>query len=295
MAAIAIFVLPHFLSIGDFNAKLEKNFTKEIVIYALMLPNFARLLPPIIGANQFWSVGVQEQFYFFWPLLMKFFIKRFIPFILVLLGLKLAIEVSLIIALPFTVKTALYIPVKQALQMWQLLLFEQMAIGALGAYFVFTDNKRFLNTIFHPATNLLALATFLALLFVTTEFPGYTVIQGVIALILIMNISINDKFFLKLESPSLNYLGNLSFGMYAYHTACIAIVLQLLKISPFYSNLLVVNIVLYLGSMLLTVAVSALSYRYLESYFLNLKKKYKVVKEGQPKEKKEEPLIPAIE
>lgn len=286
MTAVAIFVLPQFIDIADFNEKLSGNFTKEVVIYALMLPNLARLLPPIVGANQFWSVGVQEQFYFLWPILMKLFIKRFVPFILTLIAFKLIVEILLLMAMPIVTGTSLFIPVKQALQMWQLLLFEQMAIGALGAYIVFTDNKKILSLVFNRTTGIITLLVFIALLFVITEFPGYPSIQGLIALILIMNISLNKSFFLKLENPVLNYLGNISFGMYAYHTACIAIVITLLQKTGLTENAFLFNLLLYAGSVVLTIAISALSYRYFEGYFLNLKSKFKVIK-GKEEPRKE--------
>lgn len=273
-AAIAIFVLPHFIDIGQSNKFLEVNFKKELIIYTLMLPNLARLLPPLVGANQFWSVGVQEQFYWLWPFLTRIFIRSFIPFLARLVLLKLMVEITLIHIIPSLNGTIFFKPAGQFLSIWQLLLFEQMAVGAAGAYLFFKNKKRILDFIFSKWLNAVTLIVFISLLFVITEFPGYTIIQGVIALILIMNISLNKNFFLKLESPVLDYLGNLSFAMYAYHTISIAIVLSILKSAGLYEDLVTLNILLYSGSLILTVALSALSYRYFENFFLNLKKKF---------------------
>lgn len=289
----SIFVLPYFINISTFNASLEKNFFKELLIYMFMLPNFARLLPPIVGANQFWSVGVQEQFYGIWPLAVKYFIKIFIPFLLGLIIFKMIVEASLINILPFfEIGSSGHKIIKQSLQIWQLLLFEQMAVGALGAYLIYYYKEKISKVIYHPVAHLLSLAVFLVLLFTHLNFVGYTVIQAAIALVLILNISSNPKFPVKLENPVLDYLGNLSFGMYAYHTVCIAIVISVLHAMNVHvtAHSYVFNGLLYGLSFLMTLAISALSYRYFENYFLNLKKRFKVVKEG-----KKEDIVPVPE
>lgn len=283
---ISIFVLPSFINIKTFNLSLENNFTKELVIYMLMLPNLARLMPPIMGANQFWSVGVQEQFYFIWPLAVRFFIKSFIPFLLCLIAFKMIVEAGLITSLSlYEIGSPVQKVLKQILQIWQLLLFEQMAVGALGAYLFFYYKDKASKFIYHPIAHIVSLCIFLVLLFAHLNFVGYTVIQAAIAFVLIINISNNPRFFIKLEGSVLNYLGNLSFGMYAYHTACIAIVISILTKFNLHisSNTYVFNIMLYGFSFLLTLLLSALSYRYFEDYFLKLKKKFKPSKESPVK------------
>lgn len=280
MVLISFFVLPRFIHIEAFNSVLEENFWKEFSVYMVLFPNLARLLTPIMGAYQFWSVGVQEQFYWLWPVVILLFSKRMVLFLLVFIGLKLAGELFIYQLIEVTSGTSWQLRSEQALKMWQLLLFEQMAVGALGAYLVFHGKDKVLQIIYHPVTITLASTVFLVLLFQEYHFVGYPVIQGTIALILILNISLNSKFPIHLESKRFNYLGNLSFGMYAYHTASIAIVISvLLNHTSFVStNPVLFNIALYGGSFLMTMIVSALSYKYLEGYFLDLKKKFRMVK-----------------
>src|SRR6202030_1649746 len=58
-----------------------------LVLYLLMLPNLCLpLYTRIIGASQLWSIGVEEQFYLFWPLLVKGFNKRPLLLLLCFLG-----------------------------------------------------------------------------------------------------------------------------------------------------------------------------------------------------------------
>ncbi len=281
MVLVSFFVLPHLIDIPAFNDVLADNFWKEFTVYMVLFPNLARLLPPIMGAYQFWSVGVQEQFYWIWPLVVRFFSKRLIPFLIVFVAIKVVGELVLMNAIDAQViGSELHLRLSQGLKMWQLLLFEQMAVGALGAYLVFHGKDRVLKLIYHPVTISLASVVFMILLFQHYHFVGYTVLQGCLALILILNISLNDRFPIQLENPFFNYLGNLSFGMYAYHTASIAIVISLLTS---HTNLvesapLIFNLSLYGGSFLVTMLISVLSYKYLEGYFLSLKKKFRMVK-----------------
>ncbi|WP_421870832.1 acyltransferase family protein [Marinoscillum sp.] len=281
MVLVSFFVLPHLIDIPAFNDVLADNFWKEFAVYMVLFPNLARLLPPIMGAYQFWSVGVQEQFYWIWPLVVRFFSKKLIPFLVVFVGIKVIGELVLMNAIDAQMLgSELHLRLSQALKMWQLLLFEQMAVGALGAYVVFHGKQKVLHLIYHPVTIGLASVIFLILLFQEYHFVGYTVLQGNLALILILNISLNDRFPIQLESPFFNYLGNLSFGMYAYHTAAIAIVISLLttQTNLVASAPVLFNLALYGGSFVVTMGISMLSFKYLEGYFLSLKKKFRMVR-----------------
>lgn len=291
MVLISFFVLPHLIDIPALNNVLFDNFWKEFAVYMVLFPNLARLLPPIMGAYQFWSVGVQEQFYWIWPLVVRFFSKKLIPFLIGFVAIKLIGEFTLMQLINGAPEgSELLLRLSQALKMWQLLLFEQMAVGALGAYLVFHNKERILSGIFHPATIVFASTVFSILLFQEYHFVGYTVLQGFIALILILNISLNQRFPIHLESARFNYLGNLSFGMYAYHTASIAIVISLITslTNLVDTNPIIFNVLLYAGSFGLTMMFSALSYKYLEGYFLELKKKFRMVKNSDTGPEKNE-------
>lgn len=295
MVAVSFFILPKVIDIPAFNEVLNDNFWKEFSVYVILFPNLARLLPPIMGAYQFWSVGVQEQFYWIWPLVVQFFSKRLIPFLIFFIALKVVGEFTIMRLIDGQViGTETHLRLSQALKMWQLLLFEQMAVGAAGAYLVFHAKERMLKYLYHPASIAIASALFMWLLFQEYHFVGYTVLQGSLALILILNISLNERFPLKLESPLYNYLGNLSFGMYAYHTAAIAIVISIVSSNTNWviTNPILFNFTLYVGSFALTMSFAALSFKYLEGYFLRLKKKFRMVKNADSGETESETIAP---
>jgi len=93
--------------------------------------------------------------------------------------------------------------------------------------------------------------------------------------IFILNAVNNSVLFRFLENSTLNYLGKISYGMYMYHTLVIIIVSQFFigetEINNTYFTYLAFTI-------LFTIAISHLSYNYIEKPFFNLKKKYMVIK-----------------
>ncbi|MCX6160784.1 MAG: acyltransferase [Ignavibacteriae bacterium] len=279
VAIFAFFVLPHIINIGTFNESLRQNFTKEIVIFGLMLPNLSRLLPPVMGASQFWSVGVQEQFYLTWPVAVKLFSKYFMWFLISFLLLKFGLEFLLIYITPLlNDKPTLQKIFSQLLFMLQLFQVEQMAVGGIAAYILFKGKEKILNIIYNPIVHISVAIVFITLLFFDIHFTGYTLFSGFIAVVLIMNISLNKKFYFSLDTGILNYLGNLSFGMYAYHTLCLAITISVLtNIRLHETNFVLFNILFYSLSFTASMILSVLSYRYFEAFFLKFKEKFKEV------------------
>ena len=149
-----------------------------------------------------------------------------------------------------------------------------MAVGAIGAYILFHEKQKIIDLIFKPVTHIITLAVFITLLFFRISFPGYTAISGFIALILILNISLNKKFYIGFDKPFLNYLGNLSFGMYAFHTVGLTMMVYYLKyLNLPDTNYILFNIIMYIGSLIVTLVLSILSYKYYEGFFQKLKEK----------------------
>ena len=63
-----------------------------------------------------------------------------------------------------------------------------------------------------------------------------------------------------------------------YHTLCIAITMTILqKIGLDKENWIAFNALLYIVSIILTIALAGLSYKYYESYFLTLKQKFMII------------------
>ena len=78
-------------------------------------------------------------------------------------------------------------------------------------------------------------------------------------------------------------MGNISYGIYMYHSLVIALLLTGLEALGMLEHAHQVNGVLYALAPLLTIVLSWLSYRYFETFFLRFKEKFAVVKSGGSK------------
>jgi len=76
----------------------------------------------------------------------------------------------------------------------------------------------------------------------------------------------------------LRYLGKISYGLYVYHLPALYIVEKMIG---GYARNLHKSLIFWWGGLVLTVAMSALSYWLIESPFLRLKERYALVK-SQP-------------
>ncbi|MBT1704472.1 acyltransferase family protein [Chryseosolibacter indicus] len=280
IVALCLFVVPLISSHSMFGPSVvETNFTLITVLLLFVLPNVVRTFAPsIVGGNQLWSIGVEEQFYLVWPLFVRWFINHMVVFLIAFIMLKLGLTV-LLQSLITPESNAYY---HKFFRLWVLLQVEQMAIGALGAYILFKKKKIILNLIYHPITLVFSTGLFIILFIIPTESWLINYYEALVFIILILNISTNPAISLSLENKAFSVLGNISYGIYMYHTLCIAFcmyVLRLFKLGQ--SNHILFNVLLYSFSVIVTIAVAYLSYELFEKKFLELKERFMIVKSGE--------------
>ena len=102
--------------------------------------------------------------------------------------------------------------------------------------------------------------------------------------ILILNFASNPNLQFNLEARIFKYLGKISYGLYMYHPIAIVLTVNL-AIWMGLTN----NIFIYPLSVILSVLIAGLSYKYFESYFLRFKLNYSAIRSGddvlpEPKE-----------
>jgi peptidoglycan/LPS O-acetylase OafA/YrhL len=90
--------------------------------------------------------------------------------------------------------------------------------------------------------------------------------------VVIVNAALNPRTIFRLEHPVLKFLGKISYGIYMYHMVCIGAVYGLVRRLPV--NYLAQNVLLYIGGIALTIAVSWLSFTYFEAWFQRLRPKF---------------------
>jgi len=216
----------------------------------------------------FWSLAVQEQFYLLWPLVVlvlprRWFIPAMAAFILFGLGFRI-----------FCIATA-----ANTITRWVTLFgcIDSFAVGALIAYL---NESRWLQKIPRLSPSLLlamplvAFAAFflgraLMTLPETNLWLGLTESVDEIFLAWLLTASvvgIKGRYGSFLSWPPLVYLGKISYGIYVYHVFIIILVSPLLgSLGLTESHDSFVRLVILLA---LTIALSSLSWHYLEQPFL---------------------------
>ena len=247
--------------------------------YLFMMPNIPFALNASGGVlvtlpflAHYWSLGVEEQFYAFWPHLIKK-IKAtgifLLSFAVLFFALKLVLK---FLNAPDVVQTLLHYT-----------RFGCLAIGSLGAY-VFYFKKIKPEIVQHKIVEILAWLVFGLIVF--NKFHVYSIIDheivAVVTLVIIFNQINNPQKLISLENPVFDYLGKISFGLYVYNP------LVIYGMSVLFNMFLIQNTILklvmvYVLVLFAVIAVSHLSYVYLEKRFLKMKTKYTTIQSAASK------------
>lgn len=241
----------------------------SLIFYLFMMANVPFVFGGMLGlVGQLWSVGVEEQFYLFWPWLFK---KR--NHLLMIMSSIIVVYILLRLFLRIYENGPFY-------TFLGITRFHCMAMGGIGALAVF-ENWKIVKNIHIPLLQMICWLILIISLYRPLHI--FSIIDGeiyaVIFLILIINVSTNSKTIIRLENPLMNWLGKLSYGMYVYHTFSITIVFNSLKshIALNITGLLII----FLSVIFLTLIFSQLSYLYIEEYFLKIKRRFSVIISGR--------------
>ena len=250
-------------------------------LFLLFMPQVALIFyPPFPYAEPLWSIGVEEQFYLLWPLL------------LARARNTMAVAVTIAVA-GFAIKAgallyAMRLRDPSRLAFWNHFIdyfyfnrFECMAIGACGACLVFAKQERVLRVLFSTPLQVVSYAVAVALLMTTRGKPilQYTP-HSVVFCIIIMNIAANESSLLKLRAPFYTRLGNISYAMYLLHEVAIGAVMRLIRAAGVSEPGVAANAALYFGGITATLVLAAVAYRFFELPFLRLKDRYTVIGSG---------------
>ena len=278
---LGFFVLPYldFFAVPGQDKFFQQNFWGNLMLYAFFMPNlaFSIFTTAVPNIGQSWSIGVEEQFYLLWPLLIRKS-KNVLKSILWITGTIIALKGLLLLSFPF-VKFEYLIVLKKFLAMSKL---ECMALGGLGAYMLFNKKEELLSFVYKPLSQIIALISIpLLIYFIPTPFEDILhLLFSMSFLVIILNVAGNEKSFLRFENRTLQYLGRISYGFYMFHVMCIVFTIHALDKYMGLDNDITTpqHVLLYGISFLLTVALSSLSYHIFEKAFIRLKDKY-----AQPK------------
>jgi len=281
---LGFFVLPHFLSIGKSERMLANNpgYIKDLFYYIFFIPNVAYIMhSPVPFVKILWSVGVEEQFYLLWPWVMRYFRKNLPVILLIIILSLLSIRGGGHLLINSSLVPDAHNTIRGVLEFLYFFRIDCMAVGGIGAYVLFNKYQGVLNLLFNNYFQWMSLIVLSIHLILGINYPLIThTVYAVLFIILIMNVSANKSSILKLENKIFNYLGRISYGLYVYHSICIAIIMLILKESFTITNSILHNSIIYTSVLLLTIIFASLSYKFMELKFLKAKKGYTNITSG---------------
>ena len=215
-----------------------------------------------------WSISVEEQFYVFWAIIIKWFNKYLfgISFLIVFISLFFRIYfINDSLSLNFHTASAL----------------GNFGIGALTAIsaFKYPYFLRKLQSLSKKTISLfyLIIFTFFILMPALLENDFFIVIQRVLFSIFFSFIILEQTYcynsIVKVSSIKyFNFFGKISYGLYCYHGIMITIILQMsgFLTDSLLNSLFLLPILIFISTLL----VSYLSFRFYESKFLKFKSKF---------------------
>lgn len=244
-----------------------EQFSSSVLLYLFLMANVAYITGIAISSiSPLWSVGVEEQFYLIWPHIVKKtskYLRTFILFCLAFIIVKVAFYI-------------LFTPKSEIFKFMSYTRIDIMGFGAIGAYLVYSKSK-WLNIIYRKEIQIIAWVILCISIFYhplhLLDFADKE-LNAFFYLILILNVATNKDSLISLENGIMNYLGKISYGIYVYHMIVIYVVSSIFLSLEISLN----HYIVYPSITLITIAVSGLSYKYFETPFLKLKRKYTLVK-----------------
>lgn len=274
-------LIPFLISYLNISYEMPYTFSEVILFFVFFAPFMVTFIFGHHLLEPLWSIGVEEIFYIFWAPLLKYVnlsVAKISVFIIVFKFLLVSFS-------PYFIENELYFQLLGKLQ------FESMAVGALGAVWVFNYQDQLGSSIFifHRLSQII-LMSFITIRIVFFEYlisnvNVFAFIQGTfifnlavnfLFLWLILNVSLNKHSLIKFNSRVFNFLGDISYGIYMYHMLVIFTIMLVLKDYLIRINEISATILFYFLVFSGTIFVSYVSKQYFENYFIKLKSKYRL-------------------
>jgi peptidoglycan/LPS O-acetylase OafA/YrhL len=222
-----------------------------------------------------WSIGVEEWFYLIWGPLLKYVPKDLWKWILFLLFLKLGLN--------YFASLQIFPPV--IAYIIRMMRFEALFIGGLFACtFFFASNLQNKLSKIRLVVLLISMLSCFLIIFNGSFFDQLLLKIGVedkslnlficsiFFGLLIWSIAWKNKKTKFLDAPFMDYLGEISYGIYMYHLVVITIVWDVLQ--PLNLEFKLETLLYHLFGIAFTISLAALSKTYFENPILKLKNRF---------------------
>ena len=256
------------------------NETANPFLYILFLNNFDFInkgLPDASILGVLWSIAIEEQFYFVWPLLLSVLPARFYPYSFV--GIIL---ISLVFRY-LTVDNSTYS------EYHTLSCMGDLAVGGFGAWL--SQRERFVLGIKNLNRLWIALLYLVVglIYFLRDDFLLYTYpvqiaersLIAVIFLFVILEQNYSDQSFFKMKNFKLfSRLGVITYGLYCLHFIGILIATTVTSRLSWNTHLWQVFFLDTSLALFITICISSLSYRFFELPFLKMNARISYISKG---------------
>jgi len=269
---LSFFVFPHIdlLYFPGANEKLAHDVAPRLALLLLVLPNYAFVLYDLpYWCAQTWSIGVEEQFYYLWPWIIKYpkksgrivFLFLFVTAILLFGGAYLLDKTD----------EEKMSAITTFLGQFRI---QTMALGGLCAYLVYSQKTKILDFVFRKDVQIVVYSLLAILFFSGVHFTGFLELYALFFSFFVLNVSCNKNTIISLENKVMSYLGKISYGLYIYHVFVIVFIINSLRTFAPQISGTAYHIILYVLTFVLSVAVTALSYNYFEKPLLAFKDRH---------------------
>jgi len=282
---LVFFLMLFFLTIIASNLLNQDNILgfpalEGSVLYVFMLPNLVKPLWPNLvgGMNVFWSIGVEEQFYLLFPLIMYLFLKAKNKTVYFLTLFITFFAFYWLIIYEIIESNSIFIFFIKSLR------FHYMIMGMFFAYIaniylLKKENSRLQNLINKNWYQIISVSLVLAkFLFYHVE---NSLINDLICCLLFSNLILvvshrTQGVLFKTDFKFISYLGTISYGIYLIHPL-VSYFVRMLYLKVHLLNVIInkfpiVYVILLLS---LTCVLAHFSFKYFESVFLRIKNKYR--------------------
>lgn len=248
--------------------------TNEILVSGLWYYIFFAANIPFIFQNgililvHYWSIGVEEQFYLFWPWIVRFSKNEL---------LKIAIVIFLVL---FITKLLLWFYLGAGSYSYRFIMvtrFHCMMIGAIGAILFFQRRSPIIHFFSTKYVQLFSWALFFLMGLGIVHIPsvvGQEIIAFASLSMIIGQVTVKDRLF-NLENKLFDFIGKISYGIYVIHPIIVLVLSKVLKYMDVPTG--IKYIVVYSSVISFTLFFAWFSYTYFEMSFLKLKKRFTVV------------------
>jgi peptidoglycan/LPS O-acetylase OafA/YrhL len=250
---------------------MKENIVQNDLIYYIF---FGANIPFILNGglmaiSHMWSIGVEEQFYLFWPWLFKQarHVAKKITFIVV--GLLVLRVVGYILFK--------YFDLPLLFRIVQVNRFDCMGLGGFAAILYYRKSP-LLKQLTSIPIQIITLVAFL--LMAVGKFRFWLLVDHQLAaiftaLLILANVYRSNPV-LNLENKMFNFFGKISYGLYVYHPLIIFATIPVVEwmTSDYWTQAILLFIIAFIFSVL----VSHLSYQYFEKPFLKLKGRFAIIK-----------------